>query len=113
MKKISITALTQFKQPDQVIIRSHGYFLYTVEIVASDMTFILAGSDNKPQQFREAAAIKAMLVKNGCQPRQVLLIQDTAYAEMIGLDNEPPRAMVTPLHWFSSEKPEGSTIVEH
>jgi hypothetical protein len=99
MKKLTLAQIIAIGSPTQVVVRSHGYYVYTVEVAVGEQLYLIADGKGKTLQYREMAAIKQQFRDLDCTPNQALLVQDTTYAEMIGLDAEPPRAMVTPLHW--------------
>ncbi len=103
MQKISLSSLANSdKRPEKTLVYSHGYYLYTLEVVIDGIRHSIIDEKLKPARFKNIESIRQLLKSNNLPLQSCYLIQETVYSEMIGLDSETVEPMSMPLNWHHS-----------
>lgn len=93
--KITLKALSSRDRIDSLVVHSMMGDLYRVEAVLGDESFFVCDEAGKPLVFNSVLAAKAPF--KGMAIDTVWLQQESAYNEMIGLDDGPVEPLRVPL----------------
>lgn len=79
----------------EIVVRSHGYFLYTLEFVHNDRVLFYTLDGTAPHRFRNLMSVKETLAPFPI--RQAWLIHQSAYDEMVGQPEGGENELRVPL----------------
>lgn len=99
MNKIRLSELSNAAQPEKIVVYSHGYHLYTLEMDIAGVRHLILDENNKAFRFSNIESIRQALKESKLPLDNCQLIQPAVYSEMIGLSSQPVPPMSLPLNW--------------